>query len=88
MLNILPTSILVKTLPNNKIGFTARNATTVINFEPLDYTSEIGNTLILAGQALITANSNNAPGPFLIEYETRNGLNFYVGMIIPIAEMP
>ncbi|MCT8344138.1 hypothetical protein LG003_15135 [Photorhabdus kleinii] len=88
MLHILPTSILISTLPNNKIAFTAHNATTVINFEPLDYTSEIGNTLILAGQALITANSRNAPGFFLIEYETINGLNFYRRMVIPIAEMP
>ncbi|OTA15745.1 hypothetical protein Xvie_02599 [Xenorhabdus vietnamensis] len=88
MLNILPTSIEIKALLNNKIAFIARNATTVVNFEPLDYTPEIGNTLILAGQALITANSHNAPGPFLIEYETLNGLNLYMGMIIPIAEMP
>ena len=81
MLSVQVTSISVKTsLLDNLIHISAYDGTSWINFEALNHTSQIKEMLILAGQALA---SNS--GPVMIEYDTINGLNLFMGIIVTLA---
>ncbi len=86
MLYFSPTSLVVKTsLSDNLVSIMASDGTTSITFEALNYSSRIKEMLILAGQALASSNSPSTAGPLLIEYDTLNGLNLFVGIVAPLA---
>jgi hypothetical protein len=81
MLSVQAASIAVKTsLLDNLIHISVNDGTNHIYFEALNHTSQIKEMLILAGQALA---SNS--GPVMIEYDTINGLNLFMGIIVTLA---
>ncbi len=87
MASISPIWIHVKnSLSDNLINIAANDATNnLIIFEPIAYSDQVANMLILATKALSISNSPVAPGPFTIEYEEQNGLNLFTGISAPFV---
>lgn len=80
MQSLMPVSMIVKTsLSDSLIHISAYDGTNHTYFEAINYSSQIKEMLILAGQGLA---SNN---PLLIEYETLNGVNLFMGVIVTLA---
>lgn len=81
MQTLSASSISVKTsLSDGLIHIQAHDGTNFIQFEALNYSSQITEMLILAGQGL-----KSSGGPVVIEYDTLNGLNLFMGIIATLT---